>query len=277
MHGCSKANTSLQQVTLSAAVQGDFQRLAGDLANQYSDRARLEFSFDEPLSHLIYAGCDLMLVPSMFEPCGLTQMIGMRYGTISVVRKTGGLADTVFDVDHDQERAAEYGMQVRAAPAAAFDVKLGAMHSMSSWVQCIRCGCNAFDVNLGAMHSMSSWVQCIRCQCIRCQVRLGGVGGQERTQCCIGLKKGEVRAGERLELRGHGQRRTRLRAEPGHVHVVQRARALPRARAALHAHRLGLERPRARLRRALLQGAQGVRQQGNVIRGMLDCALALKF
>ena len=94
-------------------LQGDFHRLAGDLANQYSDRARLEFSFDEPLSHLIYAGCDLILVPSMFEPCGLTQMIGMRYGTLAVVRKTGGLADTVFDVDHDQERAAEYGMEVR--------------------------------------------------------------------------------------------------------------------------------------------------------------------
>ena len=94
-------------------MQGDFHRLAGDLANQYSDRARLEFSFDEPLSHLIYAGCDMVLVPSMFEPCGLTQMIGMRYGTISVVRRTGGLADTVFDVDHDQERAAEYGMQAR--------------------------------------------------------------------------------------------------------------------------------------------------------------------
>jgi starch synthase len=93
-------------------MQADFESLAGDLQNQYNDRARLVFSFDEPLSHMIYAGCDLILVPSMFEPCGLTQMIGMRYGTIAVVRKTGGLADTVFDVDDDEDRAEAYGMEV---------------------------------------------------------------------------------------------------------------------------------------------------------------------
>lgn len=94
-------------------VQADFQGLADALARQYGDRARLCFAFDEPLSHLIYAGCDMILVPSMFEPCGLTQMIGMRYGTVPIVRKTGGLNDTVFDVDDDQDRAEECGMQVR--------------------------------------------------------------------------------------------------------------------------------------------------------------------
>jgi starch synthase len=103
-------------------AQGDFHALAGDLANRYNDRARLEFAFDEPLSHLIYAGADLILVPSMFEPCGLTQMIGMRYGTIAVVRKTGGLSDTVFDVDHDVARAAEHGMEVRRSCTFGLDV-----------------------------------------------------------------------------------------------------------------------------------------------------------
>ena len=76
---------------------------------QYPDRASLWFAYDEPLSHLIYAASDMFLVPSMFEPCGLTQMVAMRYGTIPVVRKTGGLADTVFDVDHDEERAVDLG------------------------------------------------------------------------------------------------------------------------------------------------------------------------
>lgn len=60
----------------------------------------LELGFNEDLSHLIYAGSDLIIVPSLFEPCGLTQMIGLKYGTVPVVRATGGLADTVFDADH---------------------------------------------------------------------------------------------------------------------------------------------------------------------------------
>lgn len=90
-------------------VQGEFEALARDLAGQYSTQARLHFEYDEPLSHLIYAAADILLVPSMFEPCGLTQMIGMRYGSVPVVRRTGGLADTVFDLDDDCERAAAEG------------------------------------------------------------------------------------------------------------------------------------------------------------------------
>lgn len=67
----------------------------------------LELSFNEELSHLIYAGADLIIVPSNYEPCGLTQMIGLKYGTVPIVRGVGGLVNTVFDRDYDQNKPVE--------------------------------------------------------------------------------------------------------------------------------------------------------------------------
>ena len=62
---------------------------------QYKGSVCAYISYNETLAHLIYAGADAFLVPSLFEPCGLTQLIAMRYGTVPVVRETGGLKDTV--------------------------------------------------------------------------------------------------------------------------------------------------------------------------------------
>ena len=94
-HGC-------QFVLLGTSPNGGIAQHFWNLKRQYNDNpdCHLELSFNEELSHLVYAGADMIVVPSLFEPCGLTQMIGLRYGTVPVVRATGGLADTVFDANY---------------------------------------------------------------------------------------------------------------------------------------------------------------------------------
>jgi starch synthase len=77
-----------------------------DYLNDNPD-CHLEIGYREELGHLIYAGADLLVVPSMFEPCGLAPLIGMRYGTVPVVRATGGMIDTVFDRDNSGHPPAE--------------------------------------------------------------------------------------------------------------------------------------------------------------------------
>ncbi len=69
------------------------------LAAAHPDRVSATIGFDERLAHLIEAGADMFLMPSRFEPCGLNQMYSLRYGTVPIVRATGGLDDTVVDVD----------------------------------------------------------------------------------------------------------------------------------------------------------------------------------
>jgi starch synthase len=92
----------LQQHDLQVVVLGTgdphYHWLLNTIAEQFPTKFRLWLKFDAGLAQRIYAGSDAFLMPSRFEPCGLGQMIAMRYGTLPVVRYTGGLADTVPDI-----------------------------------------------------------------------------------------------------------------------------------------------------------------------------------
>ncbi len=86
----------VQIVVLGSGNKSFEQRLL-QMAALYPRRIAVTIGYDEPLAHLIEAGVDIFMMPSRFEPCGLNQMYSLRYGTVPVVRKTGGLADTVID------------------------------------------------------------------------------------------------------------------------------------------------------------------------------------
>ena len=87
-----------------------------DAERAHPGRVATRIGYDEALAHRLVAGCDVILVPSRFEPCGLTQMYGLRYGTLPLVRRVGGLADTVVDLS-DTGRATGFVFDA-ASPVA---------------------------------------------------------------------------------------------------------------------------------------------------------------
>lgn len=90
------------------------------IASEQSN-VHLEFGYDESLSHRMYAAADFLLMPSLFEPCGLTQMIAMHYGALPVVHRVGGLADTVHtDREFDPKRDVGYGVLFTQLTERAF-------------------------------------------------------------------------------------------------------------------------------------------------------------
>ena len=90
--------SNMQMVVLGVGQQ-KYHKLLSKIALKYPDRIGVSLTFDNELAHEIEAGCDMFLMPSRYEPCGLSQLISLRYGTIPVVRATGGLADTVAPYD----------------------------------------------------------------------------------------------------------------------------------------------------------------------------------
>jgi len=83
------------QFIILGTGEGQYEHHLRQAARIYPEKLRVYTGFDEGLAHKLYAGADLFLMPSLFEPCGLGQMIAMKYGAVPIVRETGGLNDTV--------------------------------------------------------------------------------------------------------------------------------------------------------------------------------------
>lgn len=117
------------QFVLLGAGQKEHEQSALALASDFPESAAVRLVFDEALAERIYAGIDLFLMPSIFEPCGVGQMLAMRYGALPVVRETGGLADTVSPAT-----GFLFSVPSAAALSAALDRALDVYHhNKSEW------------------------------------------------------------------------------------------------------------------------------------------------
>jgi starch synthase len=117
------------QVVILGRGQPGLEKKLESLARTFAGRLSVHLRLDVPLSHRLLAGADLLVMPSQFEPCGLGQMYALRYGTLPVVRRTGGLADTVVDYMPSTVAAGTAtGFQfVHPAPASLLKVLLLAL------------------------------------------------------------------------------------------------------------------------------------------------------
>jgi starch synthase len=108
------------QLVLLGEGDKKYMELFTKLQKKHPDQIGIHFGFHDNFAHKIEAGCDIFLMPSAYEPCGLNQQYSMHYGTIPVVRKTGGLADTVVDLDEGTKKNPATGFVFEKYEAKAF-------------------------------------------------------------------------------------------------------------------------------------------------------------
>jgi starch synthase len=121
------------QVVALGEGDGDLEKGFADAAASWPGRVGFELGYDEALAHLIQAGCDMLLVPSRFEPCGLTQLSALRYGTPPVVRRTGGLADSVVDARDPDGTGFVFDFPTSSALADAVSRAVAAYRKRRTW------------------------------------------------------------------------------------------------------------------------------------------------
>ena len=134
-----------------------FENLFVDAQKKFGNNLKVKIVFNEQLAKKIYAGSDIFLMPSKFEPCGLSQIMAMRYGTIPVVRKTGGLSDTVKDFfDSDDGNGFLFEDYDSMALFNAVKKAVDLFHDKSVWSKIVR---NAMESDFSWAKSAQKYIQ----------------------------------------------------------------------------------------------------------------------
>ena len=121
------------QLAVLGTGQEKYMSLFQSIASCYPEKVAVRLSFDNELAHRIEAGCDIFLMPSKYEPCGLNQLYSMRYGTIPIVRATGGLADTVADESSGEGTGFSFKRYSAAEMMIAIQRALKAYTDIARW------------------------------------------------------------------------------------------------------------------------------------------------
>ncbi|NOY59799.1 MAG: glycogen synthase GlgA [Calditrichaeota bacterium] len=131
-------------VQLVVLGMGDskYQKLFKDISKKHPQNVAVFLRFDEELAHLIEAGSDIFLMPSRYEPCGLNQMYSLKYGTVPVVRKTGGLADTIVDFIEDPNKGNGFSFEAYESGAMLQAIKkaVDTFKDQKTWQKLIKRG-----------------------------------------------------------------------------------------------------------------------------------------
>jgi starch synthase len=119
-----------------------YERFFAELAQSFPGRVVFRQGYDDELSHWIEAACDMFLMPSLYEPCGLNQMYSLRYGTVPIVRRTGGLADSVepYDAESGQGTGIVFNDFNAEALEWALNTALDLYAEPAQWTQMVRNG-----------------------------------------------------------------------------------------------------------------------------------------
>lgn len=133
------------QVVILGSGEKEYEDYFKDCANRYQGDVAVRLGFIPELSRKIYAGADIFLMPSKSEPCGLSQMIACRYGTIPVVRETGGLKDSIIDFGTDDKNGCGYTFKTYNAHdmLGAIERAIGAFYNKPVWKQQVSQAINA--------------------------------------------------------------------------------------------------------------------------------------